>query len=174
MATADVQALQNAINRFAQMAGFSMVPISGVVDATTANAFLRAMQIVQQDVPDEADNAATFIATASDPTSITNSAAGYAIYLGQQADYLNLPGTATPPTLTSVASATIPGAPLSTNVSLIWNSLPTVLKVGLGLALGAAAIGVAHHLHKKKGGRGLRGIDLANDAEFDGDLDAIN
>lgn len=178
MATADVVDMQNAINRFATMAGFPPITASGIVDANTVNAFLHAMQVVQQDVPDESGNAATFIATASDPTSLTNSAAGYAVYLGQQADYLNLPaGVPSTPSITSVASATIPGAPLSTNIGLIWANLPLAVKIGGGILAAVGVVALAKHMRKPKKGRSLRGLDSIEPNEisdFDDATDTIN
>jgi len=153
--------LQIAANRFAQMGSFSPIGVDGVNGPATVGAVHTALSVIQGDVPEESDNAATLNATL-DQNQISQSASGIATYLNQNADTLNLSsGTAVP---VNSGLPAMPGSPLTTNLSVMWANLPMPAKIGGGLLAIAGLVMLAKHLSSgKRPGRALHGVVIGED-----------
>ena len=158
--------LQIAANRFAQMGGFSPIAVDGVMGPATAAAVHAALSVIQGDVPDEADNAATLNSTL-DQAQMVQSASGLTTYLNQNADTLNLSsGTAVPVGSSLSPTPGLPDSPFSANLSVMWANLPLPAKIGGGLLAVAGLVMLAKHLagNKKKRGRALHGVNLDDES----------
>jgi hypothetical protein len=155
--------LQIAANRFAQSGNFAPVSVDGVMGPATASAVHAALSVVQGDVPEESDNAATLNATL-DQNQMTQSASGLATYLNQNADALGFgsPAVSTGGGLSPTPA--MPGSPFATNLSLMWANLPVPAKIGGGLLAVAGLVMLVRHLSGgKRHGRALHGVNLGED-----------
>jgi hypothetical protein len=162
MGDANVAALQNAANRYAQIASFSPIAVDGIMGFNTETAVLRALQEISQDVDGEGDNATQLIATL-DRNQMAASAIGLTDYLNNNADYLNLPAAA--PVVASGGGGRAGGGsshpafnpvnagggfPMAANLQMMWANLPMTVKVGGGIILGALAIFAGSKLVKQR------------------------
>lgn len=174
---ANVASLQNQLNRYAQVAGFTALGVDGIIGPLTGEGVLKALAWVTANDSDEHDTAASLaVAVVRDDgtlnlTQIQQSAYGLATYFGQIADAHSLarPSTNLYPvasnsshnaqTVLNTANASGANA-MAANLLLAVKNLPTWAKVSGGIALGLVAIAGYQHAKEHHGSlHGFFGFD---------------
>jgi hypothetical protein len=168
---ANVEALQNAINRFARPAGFSPIAVDGGMGPNTAAALLKAIGWVAKGscydgvcVADETEASAHALISAIvtdsgaiDQTKIMQSNVGFTTFLNGVASTIGLPmvtGPARAPTNYAANAATTvalnPFAPPgSASVFDSFKKLTTFQKVLVGALAGLGLIWLSKKLHHR-------------------------
>lgn len=182
MSNANVVALQNATNRFASGAGFSLLVTDGIMGINTANAVLRALGWIVRDgcgphdvcVSDTTQEQATALVSAIvtdsgalDQPQIVRNSTGLTTFFNNAANTIGLPFRAAPTPVvnhgpvasnpavfTPPASALQPMPMIGTSLVDKIKAMPTWQKVVLGLLAGLGVLWV----HQRVRGSGLGGF----------------
>lgn len=131
---ADINALQAAVSRFGNVAGFGSVTPTGQADDQTLAAVKNALTWIRDHVSGEADTATGLIAAITDSSTMTQHADGLTTYLNGIADSNSVGGS-------NLDFA--PQAPGITSLKQAWATVPTWAKVlgGAGIAVGLFFLG---------------------------------
>lgn len=166
MPSANVVALQNAINRIAGLGGFARVAVDGGLGPQTNTGVFNALGWLANNANDsETRSAAAGLVAALvngdgsiNQTQIAQSASGLSSFIGNAADSLG----AAPENVAASGSngassgggavAPVPSkiAAQATNIANAFKALPTWQKVGLGVGAAVGAIAVVHKIKKHR------------------------
>ena len=165
MPSANVVALQNAVNRIAGLGGFVRVTVDGGLGPQTNTGVFNALGWLANNAGDsDTRNAAAGLVAALvnadgsiNQTQIAQSASGLSSFIGGAADALGAPpenvaaaGGGGSSSSGGGAVAPVPSkiATQATNIANAFKALPTWQKVGLGVVGAVGAIAVAHKIKK--------------------------